>query len=87
MSETVGSILRDKGHHVWSVSPGDSVFQAISLMADKGVGVGATPSSSRSASTMMLANVAVKMPCRLARLDWRAPHWRLPLDGEAHGVA
>lgn len=38
MSDTVGTILRSKGHHVWSVSPDDSVFQAIRLMADKGVG-------------------------------------------------
>jgi len=38
MSDTVGSILQDKGHHVWSVSPDASVFQAISLMADKGIG-------------------------------------------------
>lgn len=38
MADTVSSILRDKGHHVWSVSPDESVFQAISLMADKGIG-------------------------------------------------
>jgi CBS domain-containing protein len=38
MSDTVGSILRHKGQEVWSVGPDDSVFQAISLMADKGVG-------------------------------------------------
>lgn len=38
MSDTVGSILRDKGRDVWSVSPDDSVLQAIRLMADKGVG-------------------------------------------------
>ncbi len=38
MSDTVGSILQYKGHHVWSVSPDESVFQAISLMADKGIG-------------------------------------------------
>jgi CBS domain-containing protein len=38
MSDTIGTILRSKGHHVWSVSPDGSVFQAISLMADKGVG-------------------------------------------------
>src|SRR5713226_2918502 len=38
MLDTVGSILQDKGHHVWSVSPDESVFQAISLMADKGIG-------------------------------------------------
>jgi CBS domain-containing protein len=38
MSDTVGSILRYKGDDVWSVSPEDSVFEAIRLMADKGVG-------------------------------------------------
>ena len=38
MADTVSSILRDKGHDVWSVSPDESVFQAISLMADKGIG-------------------------------------------------
>ena len=38
MPDTVGSILQHKGHHVWSVSPGESVLQAIRLMADKGIG-------------------------------------------------
>ena len=38
MSDTVGKILGYKGHHVWSVNPEESVFQAISLMADKGIG-------------------------------------------------
>jgi len=38
MAETVSSILRHKGHHVWSVSPDDSVLQAIRIMADKGIG-------------------------------------------------
>ena len=38
MSDTVGSILRYKGHHVWSVNPEESVFQAIRLMADKSIG-------------------------------------------------
>src|SRR6266436_7034947 len=38
MADTVSSILRHKGHHVWSVSPDESVFQAISVMADKGIG-------------------------------------------------
>lgn len=38
MTDTVGSILRYKGHDVWSVDPEESVFQAISLMADKGIG-------------------------------------------------
>ena len=38
MAETVSSILRNKGHHVWSVSPDDSVLQAIRVMAEKGIG-------------------------------------------------
>ena len=38
MPDTVESILRHKGHQVWSVSPDESVFQAITLMADKGIG-------------------------------------------------
>jgi len=38
MADTVGSILRYKGHDVWSVSPDDSVFRAMSLMADKDIG-------------------------------------------------
>ena len=38
MSDTVGSILQHKGNQVWSVSPDDSVLEAIGLMADKGVG-------------------------------------------------
>jgi CBS domain-containing protein len=38
MADTVSSILRYKGHNVWSVSPDESVFRAVSLMADKGIG-------------------------------------------------
>ena len=35
---TVTQILRDKGAEVWSVSPDDSVYRALEVMADKGVG-------------------------------------------------
>ena len=38
MADTVSSILRYKGDHVWSVSPDDSVFQAMRLMAEKDIG-------------------------------------------------
>jgi CBS domain-containing protein len=38
MSDTVDSLLQHKGRHVWSISAGESVLQAISLMADKGIG-------------------------------------------------
>lgn len=35
---TVAQLLDYKGRDIWSVSPHDSVFDAIQLMADKGVG-------------------------------------------------
>lgn len=38
VSDTVGSILQHKGRDVWSIDPGASVLQAISLMAEKSVG-------------------------------------------------
>lgn len=36
--ETVGSVLERKGHKVWSLPPEASVYDAIALMADRGVG-------------------------------------------------
>jgi CBS domain-containing protein len=38
MVETVRSILKTKGNNVWSLSPDASVYDAIALMAEKGVG-------------------------------------------------
>jgi CBS domain-containing protein len=35
---TINSILKHKGGDVWSVSPDQSVYEAIEKMADKGVG-------------------------------------------------
>ena len=36
--DTINSILKHKGGDIWSVSPGQSVYEAIDKMADKGVG-------------------------------------------------
>lgn len=36
--ESVGALLQRKGGSVWSVAPEASVYQAIELMAEKGVG-------------------------------------------------
>jgi len=36
--ETIRSILRNKGSEVWSLAPEDTVYDAIALMAEKGVG-------------------------------------------------
>ena len=38
MADTVDSILRHKGNSVWSVSPDESVYEAMGLMADKDIG-------------------------------------------------
>lgn len=38
MTSTVQSILREKGHQVWSVSPTASVRDALEIMAEKKIG-------------------------------------------------
>ncbi|MBK8480885.1 MAG: CBS domain-containing protein [Proteobacteria bacterium] len=38
MVQTVRSMLRGKGHEVWSIGPSSTVYEAIRLMSDKGVG-------------------------------------------------
>ena len=38
MTETIGSILKDKGGVIWSVDPETTVYDAISLMAEKSIG-------------------------------------------------
>lgn len=34
----IGAVLQNKGHSIWSVSPDETVFEAIKLMAHKNVG-------------------------------------------------
>lgn len=36
--ETARQLLRGKGHQVWSVSPDDTVYHALELMAEKNIG-------------------------------------------------
>jgi CBS domain-containing protein len=38
LSDTVASLLKDKGNTVWSISPDQSVYEAIEKMADKHAG-------------------------------------------------
>ena len=35
---TIAQLLKTKGHEIWSVKPTDTVFDAITAMASKGVG-------------------------------------------------
>jgi CBS domain-containing protein len=37
MVETIPSILRNKGHGIYSIAPGATVYDAVSIMAEKGV--------------------------------------------------
>lgn len=38
MLKTVKQILDDKGYQIWSVSPDDNVYDALTLMAEKNIG-------------------------------------------------
>ena len=38
LSSTVGTVLKRKGGGVWSMTPGQTVYEAIEMMANKGVG-------------------------------------------------
>ncbi|MCB9558380.1 MAG: CBS domain-containing protein [Deltaproteobacteria bacterium] len=38
MERSVSRLLGEKGNDIWSISPGSSVFEAITIMAEKGVG-------------------------------------------------
>ncbi len=36
--ETVGELLKTKGHEIWSISPQTSTYKALEIMADKDIG-------------------------------------------------
>jgi CBS domain-containing protein len=36
--QTISEILNAKGGHVWTIAPGDTIFDAVRLMAEKGIG-------------------------------------------------
>jgi CBS domain-containing protein len=38
MSETMASVLKTKGNAIWSIVPDATVYDAIALMANKGIG-------------------------------------------------
>ena len=38
LGEAIGSVLKHKGHDVWSVDPGASVYDAIAMMSNQHVG-------------------------------------------------
>ena len=38
MSETIDQILKQKGNEVWCIAPDAKVYDALKMMAEKGVG-------------------------------------------------
>jgi len=38
LTDTIGMVLKAKGHKIWSLTPESSVYEAIELMAEKHVG-------------------------------------------------
>jgi CBS domain-containing protein len=36
--DSVGTVLKDKGGQIWFIDPGATVYEALEVMADKGVG-------------------------------------------------
>jgi CBS domain-containing protein len=38
LNDTIGSVLESKPRKVWSIAPGTSVFDALSIMADQDIG-------------------------------------------------
>ena len=37
--DNVGNILKQKGNQVWSIGPGDTVYRALEILAEKNIGV------------------------------------------------
>jgi CBS domain-containing protein len=59
--KTVREILAAKGHHVWSVDAGSSVFDALLLMAEKNIGAVLVTEGDRPAGIMTERDYARKV--------------------------
>ncbi len=59
--ETVASILKAKGSAVWSLSPEATVYEAVALMAEKGVGALAVVDGARLAGIVSERDYARKV--------------------------
>ena len=70
MPDTAGSILQQKGHHVWSVAPHESVLQAIRLMADKGIGALVDPGMTVASLSVPLVAPMTEYGDRINQLDF-----------------
>ncbi len=47
MSETIASVLKNKGARIWSIDPEATIYDAIALMAEKAIGALVVVSESR----------------------------------------
>src|ERR1700689_2833690 len=69
MTETIASILASKGGVIWSVDPETTVYDAISTMADKGIGALLVTFQGRLVGVMSERDYARKIA-----LQGRSPH-------------
>jgi CBS domain-containing protein len=61
LSDPISSILKQKGRKIWSVTPDQSVYEAIEEMADKGVGALLVISEGRLAGVISERDYARKV--------------------------
>ncbi len=61
MAETIRSILETKGSQVWSLTPDATVYDAIALMAEKGIGALPVVSEGRLAGILSERDYARKV--------------------------
>ena len=61
MAETIRSILETKGRQVWSLTPDATVYDAIALMAEKGIGALPVVSEGRLAGILSERDYARKV--------------------------
>ena len=70
LHETVRSVLAQKGHALWSISPDVSVFDAIESMSEKHIGAlvvlsaGTWPESSRNATMPARSSLRADSPAK-----------------------
>ena len=61
MSETIASVLKNKGARIWSIDPEATIYDAIALMAEKGIGALVVVSEGRLAGIISERDYARKV--------------------------
>ena len=61
MSEMIASVLKNKGTRIWSIDPEATIYDAIALMAEKGIGALVVVSEGRLAGIISERDYARKV--------------------------